>query len=326
MPAPVSTILRPDIRETFMEFDAIAAQEAFIGRSVFPVVDFAEQAAHFGRIPLEALLAKPETKRGPKGSYNRAEYEFDQIPYACEEHGWEEVVDDALLRQYAYVFDAEMVASQRALGIILRAQEQRIADAVFNTTTWTGSALTTAVGTPWSTPATATPIADVDAAKVAVRNNSGLGANALIIDWEVMKNLRNVDEIIDRIKFSGLDDPKGGNIAPSVLAQVFDLEMVLVAGISAIDESGNPGPGQSATPTAIWDNSFAMVAKVARTADVREPCIGRTVNWSADSEAEGIVEQYRDETVRGDVMRVRHTVDELTLYPEAGHLLTGVTT
>jgi hypothetical protein len=37
------------------------------------------------------------------------------------------------------------------------------------------------------------------------------------------------------------------------------------------------------------------------------------------------VESYRDEKVRGDVIRVRHDVDEIVLYPEAGHLLSNIT-
>ena len=72
---------------------------------------------------------------------------------------------------------------------------------------------------------------------------------------------------------------------------------------------------------------YAMVCKVATGRDFREPCIGRTFHWSADgSSIGGTVESYRDETVRADIIRVRHDVDELVLYPQAGHLLSNITT
>jgi hypothetical protein len=60
---------------------------------------------------------------------------------------------------------------------------------------------------------------------------------------------------------------------------------------------------------------------------MRDACIGRTFHWSQDgSSIGGTVESYRDERVRGDVIRVRHDVDEIVLYPQAGHLLSNVTT
>ena len=38
----------------------------------------------------------------------------------------------------------------------------------------------------------------------------------------------------------------------------------------------------------------------------------------------GTVETYRDETIRGDVVRVRHDTDERIIYTELGHLLTSI--
>jgi hypothetical protein len=324
MPVPISTILRPDLAATFMEFDVMAAQAAMIGPKVFPFLDVMEKSSHFGKIPIEALLTEPQTRRQPKGDYGRADFEFDQVTYTCDEHGWEEVVDDDLLKQYRYIFDAEQVASMRALGIVMRSFEKRIADAVFNTTTWTGAPLTTAITNEWDDATNATPIADVTAAKKLVRENSGLIADTVIMDWSVFQNLRNVDEIIDRIKYSGHTDPKAAAMSPIVIAEVFDVRQVLVAGAGGVRNSANPGA--AATPAPIWSDEYAMICKVASTQDMQEPCVGRTFNWSEDSDQNLIVEEYREEKKRGSIIRVRHSVDELVLYAEAGHLLSNITT
>jgi hypothetical protein len=70
-----------------------------------------------------------------------------------------------------------------------------------------------------------------------------------------------------------------------------------------------------------------MVCKIATGNDMREPCVGRTFHWSADgSSIGGTVESYREEGVRGNVIRVRHQVAEVVLHAEAGHLLSNVTT
>ena len=107
-----------------------------------------------------------------------------------------------------------------------------------------------------------------------------------------------------------------------MLAQVFDLDFIIVAGSS----KNSAKEGQSATPAQIWSNEYAMLCKIATGGDMREPCIGRTFHWADDgSSIGGTVESYRDEKVRGDVIRVRHDVDEIVLYPEAGHLLSNIT-
>ena len=108
-----------------------------------------------------------------------------------------------------------------------------------------------------------------------------------------------------------------------MLSAVFDLPNIIVAGTS----KNGAKEGQAASPTQIWSGEYAMVCKIASGPDMRDPCIGRTFHWSQDgSSIGGTVESYRDETVRGDVIRVRHQVAEVVLYPEAGHLLSNVTT
>jgi hypothetical protein len=60
-----------------------------------------------------------------------------------------------------------------------------------------------------------------------------------------------------------------------------------------------------------WDQDAARhLIRVASGLDITEPCIGRTFLWTEDSPANPIVESYRDETVRSDIVRVRHNVDE----------------
>ena len=327
MPSPSSSLatLRPDLA-TFLEFDLEMDQLGFVADQVFPVIDVASQAGNFGKIPLEQLLQERDTKRAPGSGYSRGSFTFQPAVYACEEHGAEEPVDDREAKMYREYFDAEVISTARAFSAVLTNAEKRVADAVFNTSTWTGTPLTTAISNEWDSNHTtnAVPITDVEAAVQKVYDNSGLWCNALIINRKVFRNLRNLDQIIERINSSGAGSPsKPSDITTQMLAQVFDLPYIIVAGSSR----NSAKEGQTATPTQIWSSEYAMVCKIATSADMREPCIGRTFHWSEDgSSIGGTVETYRDETVRGDVVRVRHDVDEIVLYAEAGHLLSNVTT
>jgi hypothetical protein len=323
MPSPSTSLatLRPDLASSMEEYDLEAGRQGFIAQQVLQVLEVDKQAGVFGTIPIEQLLQARDTVRAPGGGYSRGKFTFTTQPYACVEHGAEEPVDDREAEMYRDYFDAELVAARRSRDVVLRNAEGRAAAAVFNTTTWTGASLTTAVGTPWTTIATAVPLTDVETAVKKVYDNSGLVANALVCTWKRFRDLRNVVQIVDRVKYAGFMDPRAGNITAEALAQAFDLKYILVAG----GAKNTAKEGQTFVGGSVWTDSNAMICRVAETNDPREPCIGRTMHWAADgSEIGATFETYRDETVRSDVVRARHDVFEKILYVEAGHLLTSV--
>ena len=323
-PSESLATLRPDLAESFMEFDLEMEKAGYIANQVFPVVDVAEQAGNFGLIPIEELLAESDTKRAPNGGYATDDFEFEDAQYACEEHGFQSRIDRRLANMHHNYFDAELLGAQRAHGKVLRNAEKRVADAVFNTTTWTGSSLTTAVTNEWDDSANATPIVDVEAAVNKVYEGSGLWPNALVINYQVFRNLRNCSEIIDRVNSAGAGDrTTASDVTVQMLAEVFDLPYILVAKSSR----NSANRGQTASPTQIWSGEYAMVCKVATSSNFQEACIGRTFHWSGDgSSLEGSVEQYYKEETRSDYIRYRHDVDEVVLLPAAGHLLSNITT
>lgn len=325
MPAPTSalTTLRPDLA-SFLEFDLESDRNGYVASKVLPVVDVASQAGVYGIIPVEQLLQQRVTKRAPGSGYSRGNFTFSTATYACEEHGAEEPVDDRQAKMYREYFDAEQVATMRAFSSVLRNAEQRVADAIFNSTTWTGASLTTSITNEWDDVTNATPITDVDAAIKKVYDGSGLWANALVVNQKVFRNLRRCSQVIDAIESAGAGDAsKQSDITADLLAQVFGLDMVIVAGAS----KNSAKEGATATPSQIWSDEYAMICRVATSSDMAEPCIGRIFHWSEDgSSPGGTVESYRDEVVRANIIRVRHDVDEVVLYAQAGHLLSNITT
>ena len=103
-------------------------------------------------------------------------------------------------RKYRDYFDAEQVCTARAIDAVRRNAEKRIADLIFNATTWTGSTLTTGITHEWDDAANATPIVDVNAARKKVWELTGMWPNALVINRNVFNNLRTLDEIKEAIQ------------------------------------------------------------------------------------------------------------------------------
>ncbi len=322
MPSPSTSLatLRPDLADSLAEFDLQMNMNGFVGSSVLPVINVDRESGKFGRIPLEQLLQNASTKRAMGAGYSRGNWTFTDESFVCEEYGHEEPVDDRSRSVYADYFDAEQISALRARSIILVEAEKRIAAAVYNETTFSGQITT--VTNEWDDATNCTPIVDVNTAINAVYDRTGIWPDSLVMNKKVFRNLRASDKIKDAIAASGAGDPtKQSDITVQMLAQVFDLKNIFVAGGS----KNSAAEGQTATPAQIWDDEYAMVFKAASSNDIREACLGRTFHYGGDgSQQEGMVETYRDEAVRADIIRVRHDVDEKILYPEVGQLLKNI--
>lgn len=322
MPSPSTSLAthRPDLEASLEAFDLQANMGGFIANQIFPVLEVQNKAGIFGKIPLAQLLMNSETRRAPGSGYSRSNFTFTTDSFSCEEHGHEEPVDDAEAEMYADFFDAELIATQRAMSSVLVNHEKRLADLLFNTSTFSPTTITH----EWDDATNAVPVDDVEARVQAIYDASGLWANALIINKKVFRNLRECDQVRDRIASSGAGDPtKAQDITVNMLKAVFDLDYIFVGG----GTKNSANEGQTASPAQIWSGEYAMVARVATGNDPKEPCLGRTFHWSADgSAAGGTIESYRDETVRSDVIRVRHDVHQKVLLTEAAALLDNVTT
>lgn len=293
---------RPDLGTHVMEFIE-GESMSFIGTQIMPVFPTPLQSSTFPVIPKEALLSIEDVSRAPRGAYNRSDFEYERGKYDAAERGHEEPVDDgerALVDQ-EMPGQSDYLATERAMKILLRAQEKRIAGKIFNESNFTAHAVTT----EWDTSSTATPISDVNDGISAFRTQCGMLPDALVLPWKVFQNLKECDQIVDRLKytFPGIDINK---MTSQQMAAVFNLPQVVIGG-SVYNSNGR---GLDASIADIWDDEYAGLVKIGAGLDLRQPCIGRTFLWTADSPTDPVVEQYREEQIRSDVFRVRHNTDE----------------
>lgn len=319
MPAPSTSLatLRPDLGGALEEYSLEADRLGFVGLKVLPEFDAPEQTGTFGVIPVEQLLKTVDTRRAPKSGYSRDDFEFTAANYATVEHGREEVVDDRQAKLYRNYFDAELIASRRARDKVLRAGEIRVAGMLQDTGTLSNAAATQ----PWTDHSNSHPLADIEAALLAIYNRCGLWANTVVIPLLTFRHLRFNAEVIDRLNSNGVRDTAPDKITAAMIAMVFDVKSVIVAG----GTKNTANEAKDAVFANIWDKSKILVARVAETNDIEEPCLGRTFHWSEDGSDIGCtMESYREESKRGDVVRARYDVGEKLILPEAGQLITSV--
>jgi len=336
MAAPSVAINRTDLAITYNEFSLAANRRGYIGGAVLPMIGVMEEAASFSKVTVESLLTKVEdTKRKAKSTYARDDFTWTTDSYDVDEHGVEEVVDDATIERYGDLIRAEGIHTARAINRVLQALEKDIADAVFNTTTWTGASLTTAAGTPWTTHASATPIANILAAVQKVEESCGQSPNTVIMTKKALRNLKQCAEVKDLLKYWGGDDPKQlDNL--SALATLLEVDQILVA--NAYRNTADRG--QTAALSHIWNDTLCMVCRVMNDGmdgdlEAPEAHIGRSIfstknseplpGTSDDGSESLIIEEYREEARRGGVIRARNKRQVKILHAEAGHLISAVT-
>jgi len=295
-----------------------ASQRGFIGLGILPLFEVPEKTADYPKIPTEALLKAQKTDRAPRGKYQRGDYEFETGTYNCAEYGWEEPVDDVEAALYARFFDAEEVATMRAVDIILRAQEKRIKTAVQSTSNITN---TSAVTTEWSTAATCTPRADVIGAKRTLRLATGIMPDSMAISLTVLENLLKAAEITDALKYTNPIELGGLEAQKRILAQYFGVANLHVGG--AVEDSALKGQAMSIAD--IWDDEYCLLYKAGNGMDLKDPSLGRTFLWLADAPANLITETYREEQTRSTIIRTRQNVDEAFIFTGAGYLLSNIT-
>jgi hypothetical protein len=120
------------------------------------------------------------------------------------------------------------------------------------------------------------------------------------------------------------------------LLQLFQVDQILVAR----GFKNTADRGQTASLSRMWDDTMAMLCVVHDDGiggDIENPSpqIGRTLFSTKNDEplpgqddaglGSLIIDEYREENVRGSVLRPRNKRQVKILHPECGHLLTSVT-
>lgn len=313
-PTNDTTLSRPDLGQVVWEVQQESLLMGFIGLAVMPIFSVAEFSATYPVIPKEALFNIHDVRRNAKGGYNRIIEEFEEGFYKTSDNGLEYPIDDRQAAIYSSKFNYEASIARILMNAILREHEKRVKDKIISTSNFTANNATTA----WTTHADADPVYDIEEGRDSLRGN-GVDANTLIVPYEGLKNLRKMDAVQERVYQIFPDAAKTGRITAEHIRAMLDVENLLVAG-SLYNSSKK---GQDASLSDIWGTRYAMLCRTSSPgADITDPSIGRTFLWNegAGGTDMPIVEQYREEGVRGDILRVRHdtAASFLVSYDEDG--------
>lgn len=301
---------RMDLGVAFHEYDPSTA--GFIADQILPPLPVQKKAASLSVITRENRKV-PDVDHANGATFNRVVLTSEDMDYVCKDRGLESQLTEEDRGNFASDYDAEYETTQNITQLMYLAREKRIKDAVFNTTTWTGSALyTDNSGSPWDTVSTDI-ILQVEAAMEKVRLNTGVRPDSMAIGEASMCNIRKNTGI--KARFPGAVTITRKMIEDN-LAAIFGLSNLIVGG--QVEDSAKEG--QSFTASDIWGDDYAMVFKKAQ-GSMSSPGLGRQPEWSGVENGLGRVVEYREEQTESDIYRVRDFSIHKIFDAYFGHLM-----
>lgn len=300
---------RADLREALTEFNA---GQNFVTTQVLPVLGVKLKSANIPVLRRESF--KPvNTNMRDGDAFPRVGMYMEDANYTCEKRGLEAPLTQTEIETYGSDFEVEVATVGMIEQLLMIQQEIRTAALLFNTTTWTGSALyTDNSGTPWDNAATDI-IAQVLAAKEKVRLNTGFVPDSMLIGAVTLVNL---------LKNTGIKNQFPGvaviteAMMRAALASIFGLQNLYVG--NAVYDSAKEG--QTYVGADVWSDDYALVFK-KNEGSPKSGGLGRTILWTSITPDNVTVDQYIEKQSESIIYRVKHYNQEKVFDPYFGHLM-----
>lgn len=305
-PESTSVVLRADLQALAQEFDAETAALRFIGKRVAPIFESAVADGQYPIMNRETFKKPVNTNRAEDGSYNRIVGEFGSGSYNCEDHGLEYRIDDRRRRRYARFFDAEKAATRILRYQMLMSHERRVAAAYA-----AGGFTNTNVATAWTTTATAAPLDDIATGINAICDACGCAQEELsiIIPRVDFTEMLQTTQVIDKLKYT-YPGIQPALLRPAQVASMLQIKQVIIAS-GAYDTTEE---GIAETMAMIWTAGVMYIALFCEEKeDLEVPSAARTIVWTADAPELPVVESFREDKTRSDIVRMRDDTDEVMI-------------
>jgi hypothetical protein len=312
--------IRPELQTVVQE--ALEAEKFFIAEKIFPPYGSNTKTGEYRKIKkgtggVLSMTGSDSTLRAPRTAYREVDRTYEKASFACQDRGLTEVIDDSDQADQQRFFDSQAVSTRLVLNDILRAQEARVAAKIMNETTWGYVAATAAL--------TEANINTIDIAQdleeaIARVQKRGELVNTIIMSRNIWKRVRR-SKLLRQYIFG---DNAGGKIIDkgTFLGTFQDsapIQSLYIA--EAVYSTAKKGETVADNKLSyIWGDDYIWLGNVAGGSPDMGGA-GRIVYWQQDVDFTYMVETYRDEPRRSDVVRVRQYNEEHVINECSGTLI-----
>ena len=282
--------------------------KSLIADDVLPRVPVGKEDFKYLLYPQEEGFTIPDTHVGRKSRPNQISFSATEVSSYTIDYGLEDAIPQSDIDNAPQGYDPLARASQQLIDMIELDREQRVANLVFNASTYSASNKTTLSGTSqWSDHTNSTPIDDI----LGAMDSMLIRPTIMVLGALVWTKLRTHPEIVKAVH--GNSGDKGITTRKEV-ANLFELNEVLV-GESFINTAKK---GQTATYSRAWGKYCALLHKNTM-ADNRN---GLTFGFTAQNGTR-VAGNWEDKNIGlkgGQRIRVGESVREVVSAADAGYL------
>jgi hypothetical protein len=260
----------------------------------------------------EFLRATPDA-RSPGAEANEVDFSLSTDNYFCEDHALEAAIPDEERDNADPPLQPDIDRTELLTDKIALNREIAIAELL---STSAGINSMTIDPAQWWTLPDSDPLAHIAEARRAVFGSAQRRPNTAILPFAVFDALRNHPKVVERIKYT-----TAGVVSAELLAQVIDVDRVLVP--RSFKNVAQRGRNPLCVP--VWGNS-AWLLHVAPRPALKQVTAAITFVWAAvGGSLQGwLVERWREDRRKADMIRVQRYYDHKLVAPAAVYRIGGV--
>lgn len=292
----------------------------FVGDALFPTVNVLKQSDKYYEFGREGWA--PEIQDGIDNSLRAPGTVATEVPgmtvstdtYFAQERALQIPITDE------EVVNADTPLAPRSDGTklvtdkLLIGRELQIKAMVTTAANYaSGNSVTLSGGDQWSAYSTSAPKTDVKTGRDVVHSKIFQKINWMVAPYEVMSQLEDHTDIIERIKYS-----ERGILTEDIIAAFLGVDRILVPGSGF----NSANPGQAEAMGYIWGKDVVMGWNPA-SPGMKVPAFGYEFNWSYGGQRRQVT-RWREEARKSDIVRVGHRYDlKLIAVDSSGDSIAG---
>jgi hypothetical protein len=332
MPNPTQSDLHVNVPLTSVSVAYLQAAEDYIATKVFPKVPVQKQSDLYWRYSKTDWRRTDVERRGPSTESPGVGWNVTTESYFAHVYAVHKDIDDQLRANADSNFNLDSDSTKFITNQLLLKRDIDWCDTFFKTGVWTteyagvASSPTSSQFLQWNN-AGSDPINDVAKWVIGFRQLTGYAPNIMVMGANVMQELKNHPDIIDRIKYT-----QRGIVTEDLIAMLFGVPKIVVAYAT----STNPATVQpynyanTSADNTVGNFQFIANSKAAAlyyappSPSLMTPSAGYSFTWNGYSagNSEGIkIKSFRMEHIASDRIEAEMTYDMKVVASDMGIFL-----
>jgi hypothetical protein len=293
----------------------------YIGDRIFPILDGSDPKVKITKYQKGAWFRDEAGIRAPGTKASRGGYPLTTVSVSTHEYAFAKEVTNEDKRfsksQGAPVLDPEQDAIEFASDKIDMNKERRIASLITTGTWLDGASGGEDAAGLWAASSGNTFLADITKGKRALRG-VGLKATGLLIDADTYESLKELDGILDKIKYT-----QRGVFGVDLLASLLELEEVLVGG-GVYSDAEEAAAGDDFNAVDIWavndGKGMGFLYHKPKKVGLKIVTPGLQIRIAQDNGLPRRTERWYENAEHQDVFEVAEETDIVQVCADAAYL------